>query len=322
MTQAEYDRVVQEDYPAPETPVERFGRWLRRASVVGIAASLIVHAIILIITALIAIHRPGPAVAEPADSGFEFAVMTQAELNELENAALQLADPSVPEVPVPDPMAQEPLDSPDSADLLGVLDDLTDFGPTTGGGDIGDGPAIGTGGSGSGGASFFGVEAQGRRFAYIIDVSGSMAYGGKLQALRAALASSINNMIESGEFVVMLYSGTSWPLGGKLEWTEANDRGKRWAERLVAAIQASGSTNPSPAFAEIFGIRPRPDAIYFMTDGEFPEQVATEVGSLNRKLKIPIHCISFVSRQSEHVMRQIASDSGGTYTHVAGPGGP
>ncbi len=301
---------------------ERIVPFLRKASIVGLSISLLVHIFIAVISYFVSFDRSRAATAEAYDDGFEFAMMTEEELSELQDSALVLEDPSVPEVSVPEVLDQELLDSPDAAELAGVFDDIEDFGPMTGGGDIGDGSAIGTGGAGSGGANFFGVEAQGNRFAYIVDVSGSMAYGGKMEATKVALMKSVDGLNRSAEYLIVLYSGNSWPLGGRAEWKEASDRTKQNSRRLIARINPNGSTNPSPAFMDVFDVRPRPDAIYFMTDGEFPAQVATEVASMNDDHDIPIHCITFVSRQAEDVMREIARRSGGSYTHVSGPGGP
>jgi hypothetical protein len=78
---------------------------------------------------------------------------------------------------------------------------------------------------------------------------------------------------------------------------------------------------PFPAFEVVFSLRPRPDAIYFMTDGQFEPSVAVELARLNVEDRIPIHCICFVSKEAEALMKKIAEDSGGTYTYVAGPGG-
>ncbi len=310
-----------EQMAEPQALSERIVHVLKRASLLGIAISLLVHICILIVSALISFDRSRAPTAEPFDEGFEFAMMTEAELTKLQESALVLEDPSVPEVTIPDVMDQELLDSPDSADLAGVFDDIEDFGPMTGGGDIGDGSAIGSGGAGSGGANFFGVEAEGSRFAYIVDVSGSMAYAGKMDATKVALMKSVDGLGPSAEYLIVLYSGDSWPLGGKTDWKQATDRIKQNTRRLIARINPNGSTNPSPAFMDVFSVRPRPDAIYFMTDGEFPRQVATEVASMNQSDEIPIHCITFVSRDAEDVMRQIAARSGGSYTHVPGPGG-
>ncbi|MFI4872787.1 MAG: hypothetical protein ACIARQ_13310, partial [Phycisphaerales bacterium JB061] len=71
----------------------------------------------------------------------------------------------------------------------------------------------------------------------------------------------------------------------------------------------------------VYDIRPRPDAIYFMTDGEFDESIADIIIRRNKERPMPVHCITFVSREGESVMRRIARETGGTYTHIARPGG-
>ncbi len=316
------DGELQQPGMADETLTDRLVRFLRRATIAGLAISLAIHLILAIFSYFFVLDRSTIAHAGAGDEGFELAVMSEEQLSELQEAALHLAEPAVPEVPLPEVVEQDLLNAPDTSDLASLLDPVEETGQLTGGGDLGDGSAIGSGGTGSGRASFFGVEAQGRRFAYILDVSGSMAYGHKMEAMRAALVQSIDGLEGGSQFLVVLYSGDAWPLGGRARWKDARNRDKAWARRAIAQINPSGSTNPTPAFMEVFGVRPRADAIYFMTDGEFPPRVATEVASLNAKHRIPIHCISFVSRASERVMRQIAAESGGSYTHISGPGGP
>ena len=85
---------------------------------------------------------------------------------------------------------------------------------------------------------------------------------------------------------------------------------------------AGGMRVPLPAFDLLFELRPRPDAIYFMTDGAFvnPEAVVAEITRLNRSTGrvVPIHCITFIEREAEETMKEIARQSGGSYTHVTG----
>jgi hypothetical protein len=77
---------------------------------------------------------------------------------------------------------------------------------------------------------------------------------------------------------------------------------------------------PWPAFEIVLGTKPAPDAIYFMTDGMFDPIVADQLAVRNNGArKIPIHCITFVDKAAEELMRKIAADSGGTYAHVSGP---
>src|SRR5262249_55038866 len=91
----------------------------------------------------------------------------------------------------------------------------------------------------------------------------------------------------------------------------------------LASIRAGGGTEPVPAFQVAFRLKPRPDTIFFMTDGLIPANVPTVVASLNDKQPvIPVHTILFASGNPFTIQRaaaplvQIASQSGGTFRAV------
>jgi hypothetical protein len=187
-----------------------------------------------------------------------------------------------------------------------------------GGGDIGDGEGLGAGGAGGGAANFFGVEARGSRFAYVVDISGSMQ-GEKLAALKIELNSSVNALLEHMSYFVVPFSNGAQPLGERRKWTGASGEGKRWAGERVNELQAEGGTQPWPALEIVLTMKPAPDAVYFMTDGHFDAEVADMIAVRNRGArKIPIHCIAFGDESAEELLRKIAGQSGGTYAHVKG----
>jgi len=309
------------DAAAPVPFDERLLRWIRRATVVGLAASLVIHLLGWFIAAHLSVGRGdgNPAAAMPGP--VDFAVMTQAEFAELEQPSLSYDSPSVPELAQETLPEVEALDMPTEAEITGSLSELVPADLGVGAGDVEQSAGMGEGGSGSGSASFFGVEATGSRFVYIVDTSGSMAVGGKLEALQRELVKSIEGLLEAADFLVITYSDSALPLDGRSSWVNADDRGKRFARRAVANLNSGGGTQPSPAFGLAFAMRPPPEAIYFMTDGEFPDEVANDIAALNAEYKVPVHCIAFVSRSSEDLMRRIAKQSGGTYTFVAAPTG-
>ncbi len=105
----------------------------------------------------------------------------------------------------------------------------------------------------------------------------------------------------------------------KIAWIPASDRNKREISSQIEVLKANGGTNPSTAFVIAFTLKPRPDAIYFMTDGEFDPKVADEIRALNAKADVRIHCICFVQPDSEALMKKIAQESGGSYTFIPGP---
>ena len=129
-------------------------------------------------------------------------------------------------------------------------------------------------------------------------------------------------MLQNSHVIIVPFSsGAAQPLGGKNGWTETTDRAKRAISRAIETLPADGGTNPSPAFQMVFAVRPRPDAIYFMTDGEFDEAVVQEVALMQSQLSapVPVHCICFASQSGEVLMKKIAEQSKGTYTFVPGP---
>jgi len=320
----QFDRAADEGQapPEPNGAVEswhrRLLRWGVNAAVAGIAISVAVHVVLALIAAFIALDRPGrpegSAIAE-----IELAVMSESELTQLQREALEEQ-----QIPL-DSLELEDVDNP-----IEFTEPVTDpGGEPIGTGDVspigGAAKSVGEGfeaasGAGGSGASFFGVEARGQRFAYIVDTSGSME-GPKIDTLREQLTESIEGLLTNSSFVIFLFATETRVVGGRARWMSTSDRTTRLADREIKAISARGQTNPLPAFELAFSMRPRPDAIYFMTDGIFLDNVAWRVAELNAQgdRPTPIHCISFVSKEAERLLRGMARESGGTYTHIADP---
>lgn len=251
------------------------------------------------------------------------ALLTESELHEIEAATLAPVSAPVPDLPGFEPPKID-LAAAGASSAPASPGELSLSGGSGGaglGGAGNEGFGEGLGGAGGGGARFFGVEARGSRIAYIVDVSGSMA-GPKLETLKRELERSIDSLLEHASFAVMLFSSEARPLDGAgNKWFDASTKGKRSAFQRISAIVASGGTNPENAFEMIFALRPKPDAIYFMTDGLFAAEIAPQIDTMNRSAGsiTPIHCIAFVSQESETLLRGIALASDGTYTYVPGP---
>lgn len=298
---------------------ERVWKWVRRATVVGILVSLTVHLLTAVIAALVLIGGAGSGEAQGGEAVVDFAVTTDAELAALQADAVTFDAPQAPESEqLPE---IELAESMPEIDASGSLDALADLAEDLGSGDIGMGEGLGAGGAEGRGASFFGVEASGNRFAYVLDISGSMALGGKMEALRRELNRSLSDLYDAADFLVVLYSDTAMPLDGRARWVNASPSEKRRARAAVGQVNPTGGTNPSPAFELVLQLRPRPDAVYFLTDGEFDASVADVIAQLNGGTHVPIHCIALVNSGAEPLMRRIAQESGGSYTHVPAAGG-
>jgi hypothetical protein len=294
-------------------------RWVMRGSVVAVALSLMIHLVSLAILGVISMPyglsggRPGPV------GDIDVAIVSEGELDQLQAGASEAAAPTVPEMVGADPAVQD-LMSPEAGEEAGSsFGEVSDVGTISGGGDIGGvGGSLGGGGGGGGGsgASFFGVEARGNRFAFIVDVSGSMGDGEKMPSLKRELAASVMGMRDVAQFLVVPFSDREYPLGGVTKWRDSTQTSKKWAKQLIDALQPMGGTAPASSFDLVLNMRPRPDAVYFMTDGLFDQSVVTLIEEMSKTVKVPIHCMCITSRESEEAMKKIAKDSGGTYHFI------
>ena len=210
-----------------------------------------------------------------------------------------------------------PLDASESDFSIEV--NLADFAPSSASG--GGSPAIsalaGGGGALGEGASFMGVHAKGTRFCIIADRSGSME-GPKLDFVKEEILETLSTMRGRGRFQLIFFNtrDLSYPEPGWRHPKKERTDVATWLQ----TVTAGGGTYPTPAFRVALSLSPRPDAIFFMTDGLFPDQVVDEVADLNRRgeRRVQIHTISFMDTSAEALMRKIASDSGGRYRHVSG----
>lgn len=298
--------------------------WTLGGSLAGFLTSLAVHSAFLLIAAYWIIGGHAGAPGEAGGGDVQMAIMSPTELSALEAAAgMDAVTPGAAVEENPAFTTAEVLEGVSSvpdvvtpSGLGGAADGLGGAG-----GDIGDGAGIGDGvggGVGNGTATFFGVEASGTRFAYVVDVSGSMQ-GPKLSALKMELVESIDSLIEHMQFFASPFSSDGQLLGNKDKWTPSTDAGKKWAREQIKDLQAYGGTNPIPSFQKVFELKPRPDAIYFMTDGLFAEDVGRLVSNMNKRgKKVAIHCIAFDIQEKavEDAMKAIATESGGRYVAV------
>ena len=232
---------------------------------------------------------------------------------------LKIVEPEVEHIPEPEIAEEVIADVPVPESALASFD-VSDLGELGSAGDAAS--QIGSSAISKASASFFGVEARGSRFVYIIDTSGSMA-NNRLDALKIALTDSINALIEQARFAVVQYAAESRSLNGD-SWWKGEPAGKSDALTSVGALSARGDTLPVPAIQIAFSFTPPPDAIYFMTDGRFsPDREKEMIASIRRLMRRTgirptIHTISFVDKDAERLLRRIARMTGGSYTHVPG----
>jgi hypothetical protein len=293
-----------------EEDAERRKQRLRDEAISGIIGVL-VHAVILLFLAWLIVDRPASAggglpvgIAElPGES-----------LTETEEGSLDPAP--VSEAPSADELIPVEITPPtDLADSELSIPEVMPSGGTSGAG--GDGldlrPPGAAGGSG-GKLKFMGVEGTGSRFLIIADRSSSMA-GPKLEYVKAEILKTLSDLRPGSKFYVIFYDSTATPMPGN-RWVSGRSQAVQ-AANWIRQIYPQGGTEPLPAFELAFRMNPRPDTIFFMTDGLFSNNVPDAVNRLNTgKPKVVIHAISFIERSAEPLLRQIAEQSGGQYRHV------
>lgn len=188
--------------------------------------------------------------------------------------------------------------------------------------------------------TFFSQAAQGQRFAFILDMSGSMA-GPRWAACLRELTGALQALSGQAEFFVLLFSDHLQQPPGQLDWTMAHPDVVKAVIEWMGEIQPVGGTMPGPAFERVFALSTRPDALYFMTDGIFEDCTPADVARLNgsgtasklgalmlgmgRSLfgkgrdqpATVIHTIALDEAGSAAVLKQIAKDSGGQYGYVS-----
>jgi hypothetical protein len=192
------------------------------------------------------------------------------------------------------------------------------FGPGFGG--------DGTGGSGGQGlgkgpasTDFFGISGYGKTFVYVVDCSDSMNERGKFERARYELLQSIEQLDSDSRYYVIFYNDNAYPMDAEKP-IQATQKAVAETVRWVNSVDAIGGTNPLPAL--IYALSLRPDAIYFLSDGQFDPMTIQEMryrNRSNRRLRtqtIPIHTVAFMDRMTEGLMRSIARNSGGEYRFV------
>jgi len=125
----------------------------------------------------------------------------------------------------------------------------------------------------------FGLEAQGAKFVYVFDRSGSMGeLGGKpLSEAKKELLASLNDLDKRQQFYVVFYNeqprlfdaGNS---KGRLVW--GTDDNKKQAAQFIDSIRADGGTDHMSAL--MVALRMRPDVIFLLTDGEQQDDPSAE----------------------------------------------
>jgi von Willebrand factor type A domain len=157
--------------------------------------------------------------------------------------------------------------------------------------------------------SFFGIRAQGQFFIYVVDCSGSMLDDDRLIRAKGELRRSIDRLQFPQRFYVIFYNDRPIPMLGGLP-RPADLSAKSQLYQWLRVIEPDGGTDPRSAVALALSLRP--DAVFLLSDGEFPDGTVESIARKNPG-RIPIHCIDLSGGLAGDQLARIARDSGGQY---------
>jgi hypothetical protein len=163
--------------------------------------------------------------------------------------------------------------------------------------------------------SFFGIRARGQFFVFVLDQSGSMIDDDRLTRAKIELRRSVYALQPPQRFEVIFYNDQATPMPGGPLPRPADQQTKDQLTTWLRLIDPDGETNPRAAIAQAISLRP--DAVFLLSDGEFPDGTVEAVANLNTR-KIPIHCVDLTGGQAGDHLQRIARDSGGRYASRPG----
>ena len=197
-------------------------------------------------------------------------------------------------------------------------------------------------GDGEGRTTFMGQQASGNRFAFIIDYSKSMD-DTQLAVMKHELTNALAAIGERGLATVVFFAGpvwrpdenakeaakrwegddwtTNWRLkedeeGPRPQWLIPNRRNMAALQRMIYQTPTVGGTDWYPPMKEVLGMRPRPDIIFFMTDGRTSKDSSGKTLELVEKMRheIQVNTVALgVKDKDVEPLEQLASMTGGKF---------
>ncbi|HEY3966226.1 MAG TPA: hypothetical protein VGM05_16825 [Planctomycetaceae bacterium] len=182
----------------------------------------------------------------------------------------------------------------------------------------------GRGGSGVGrgkGTSFFGHEATGRRFVYVLDASGSMYDYNAIAVAKAELLASLAQLDENQQFQVIFYNERCYPMttsGRKDELFWGTEVNRTLASQFIRNIDPDGGTRHVDAL--LLALSYGPDVIFFLTDAGEPVLYGADLDKIKRRNngRSAIFTVEFGkggNLRTDNFLKQLARDNDGSHTY-------
>lgn len=230
------------------------------------------------------------------------------------------------------------------------------------GDDFGSGWGSGSGGGGGGSASFFNTKMKADRVAYVIDYSASMR-GKREQLMRTELARSVGELKGKIEYQLIFFAGPAWVAGDEIKggkndptitsgdmdfqwitvggahgfkpkdeknlqkpkWLKASSSQIKKSTELIEETKLVWGTTWEPAIDMALRMNPKPNVIFFMTDGSCGGnmvQLGEEIGKKAKAAGVIINTVAMMEPKTKTAMLKMSDESGGTFTLIKEDGKP
>jgi hypothetical protein len=176
---------------------------------------------------------------------------------------------------------------------------------------------------GKGRTKLFGIAAEGYKFVYVFDRSGSMGGEGRqsLRAVKAELIRSLNQLNSVHQFQIVFYNERPVvfnPTGTSGRLAFATEENKERVVRFLDSISAIGGTDHENALR--LAIRFHPDVIFFLTDADDPKLTSAQLAKIARLAAgTIIHAVEFgpgPKPAGDSFLAALARQNGGKYVYI------
>lgn len=209
-----------------------------------------------------------------------------------------------------------------------------------------------------GGVSFLGNRSSGRHLVFVVDVSGSMSARfdedgksvSRFELLKRELIRSLGQIKEGMSYQIIYFSHFAWPHDEldstnfaeltRYEWRirpgqknvkipefkylSGHSANVRRSRRIIEESNNPGGTNWGAGLLMALSGNPKPDTIFFMTDGNSgdAETWVEEVTKFNQQgtKKTVIHTTAMMEPGSAEDLAELARQNGGKFTVVLAGG--
>ena len=217
--------------------------------------------------------------------------------------------------------------------------DVGDVGNISGAGNIGNLSGLGMGAGMGMKMSFMGASAQGNKFAFIIDYSASMG-NDQLLVMKSELTRVISAMSRDVQVALIFFSGPAWLAGtdpqaeaarwnnngahdfslkpgeklARPAWIPCSPSNRAKMEEQIQSTPKSFGTDWRNPFEMAYTMSPKPDVIYFMTDGSTrnPQETVDKVLK-NKRIQVNAIAFGIPNADAEVPMKTMTDSTRGTF---------